>query len=69
MKLDPKLAQDIVNKMMTQIPYNVNMMDDQGYIIASGDPQRLNTLHVGAVAAIKQHYRCTILTAITANLV
>ena len=27
MKLDPKLAQDIVNKMMTQIPYNVNMMD------------------------------------------
>lgn len=54
MKLDPKLAQDIVNKMMTRIPYNVNMMDDQGYIIASGDPQRLNTLHVGAVAAINQ---------------
>ncbi|MDT6981272.1 sugar diacid recognition domain-containing protein [Levilactobacillus zymae] len=54
MKLSADLAQTIVNKMMAQIPYNVNMMDDQGYIIASGDVTRLNTLHVGAVKAIQQ---------------
>jgi len=54
MKINPQLAQSIVNKMMAQIPYNVNMMDAQGVIIASGDPARIQTLHVGAVDAIQQ---------------
>lgn len=52
LKLNPKLAQSIVDKMMKQIPYNINMMDDHGYIIASGDKKRINTLHVGALDAI-----------------
>lgn len=30
------------------------MMDENGYIIASGDPSRVNTLHIGALNAIKQ---------------
>lgn len=29
-------------------------MDENGYIIASGDPSRVNTLHIGALNAIKQ---------------
>ncbi|WP_076459579.1 CdaR family transcriptional regulator [Limosilactobacillus caccae] len=54
MKLNSRLAQSIVDNVMKQIPYNVNIMDEKGYIIASGNPARINTLHVGAVAAIKQ---------------
>ncbi|MFD0896349.1 CdaR family transcriptional regulator [Loigolactobacillus binensis] len=54
MKLEPELAQSIVNKMMSKIPYNINMMDENGYIIASGSSERLNTLHVGALDAIRQ---------------
>lgn len=52
MKLDPVLAQSIVEKMMKTIPYNINIMNEKGYIIASGDKSRINTLHVGAVDSI-----------------
>lgn len=54
MKLSSRLAQSIVDNTMKQIPYNVNIMDENGYIIASGDKNRINTLHVGAVEAIKR---------------
>lgn len=54
MKLKPELAQSIVDHMMSQIPYNINIMDENGYIIASGDPSRINTLHIGALDAIRQ---------------
>ena len=54
MELKPKLAQSIVDHMMTQIPYNINIINKKGYIIASGNKSRINTLHVGAVDAIKQ---------------
>ncbi|QLQ62356.1 hypothetical protein HHK02_03345 [Limosilactobacillus reuteri] len=56
MELKPELAQSIVDHMMTQIPYNINIMNKKGYIIASGNKSRINTLHVGAVDAIK-HYQ------------
>ncbi|MFR0527328.1 sugar diacid recognition domain-containing protein [Limosilactobacillus reuteri subsp. suis] len=36
------------------MPYNINIMNKKGYIIASGNKSRINTLHVGAVDAIKQ---------------
>ena len=54
MKLNPQLAQSIVDHMMDQIPYSINIMNEHGYIIASGNPDRINTLHVGAVDVIKQ---------------
>lgn len=54
MELKPELAQSIVDHMMTQIPYNINIMNKEGYIIASGNKDRINTLHVGAVDAINQ---------------
>ncbi|PLR99246.1 CdaR family transcriptional regulator [Bacillus sp. T33-2] len=47
-------AQNIVDKMMKDIPYNINIMDRTGIIIGSGDKERIGTLHQGAVAAIKQ---------------
>lgn len=47
-------AQNIVDKMMQDIPYNINIMDQTGVIIGSGNKDRIGTLHHGAVAAIKQ---------------
>jgi carbohydrate diacid regulator len=47
-------AQNIVDKMMKDIPYNINIMDKTGVIIGSGNKERIGTLHYGAVAAIKQ---------------
>ena len=52
MKLDPNLAQSIVDKMMESVPYNINMMNEKGYIIASGNKARINTLHIGAIETI-----------------
>lgn len=59
MELDKKLAQSIVDKMMDQLPFNVNMMNEHGYIIASGDATRIDSLHVGALDAIKQRKTLT----------
>jgi carbohydrate diacid regulator len=67
MKLDQTLAQSIVNKMMQQLPYNINMMNEKGYIIASGDASRINTRHVGAVAAIQQRKTLTMSTSYGKN--
>lgn len=53
MKLDPNLAQSIVDKMMESVPYNINMMNEKGYIIASGNKERINTLHIGAIDTIQ----------------
>ncbi|WP_410513324.1 sugar diacid recognition domain-containing protein [Paenibacillus sp. BR2-3] len=47
-------AQNIVNRMMKDIPYNINIMDQTGIIIGSGNKGRIGTLHHGAVKAIKQ---------------
>ncbi|WP_438346991.1 CdaR family transcriptional regulator [Paenibacillus sp. FA6] len=47
-------AQNIVDRMMKDIPYNINIMDQTGMIIGSGNKGRIGTLHHGAVKAIKQ---------------
>ena len=47
-ELDHELAQDIVNRAMAILPYNVNVMDSQGLILGSGEPERINTRHEGA---------------------
>nr|WP_295970329.1 sugar diacid recognition domain-containing protein [uncultured Bacillus sp.] len=52
-QLTKKQAQQIVNKMMKDIPYNINIMDKQGVIIGSGNKDRIGTLHQGAVEAIQ----------------
>ena len=47
-ELDHDLAQDIVDRAMAILPYNVNVMDSQGLILGSGEPERVNTRHEGA---------------------
>ncbi|MCP8969945.1 CdaR family transcriptional regulator [Ectobacillus ponti] len=53
-ELKPQQAQSIVDRMMKDIPYNINIMDPNGIIIGSGNPKRIGTLHHGAAAAIQQ---------------
>ena len=54
MKLTKEIAGDITEKMMGYIPHNINIMDERGIIIASGDKTRIGTSHMGAVEAIKK---------------
>lgn len=51
-RLTEQIAQDIVDKMMDIIPYNVNIMNSEGIIIGSGDKARIGSLHEGAVEVI-----------------
>lgn len=51
-QLSEQQAQDIVDKMMKDIPYNINIMNDQGIIIGSGNKGRVGTIHQGAVKAL-----------------
>ena len=48
MKLNNVLAQGIVKRAMQIIPYSVNVMDENGVIIASGDICRLGQRHLGS---------------------
>jgi carbohydrate diacid regulator len=50
--LSTALAQDIVTRTMRIIPFNVNVMDARGVILASGDPGRVGELHDGALLAL-----------------
>jgi len=47
-----ELAQPIVDKMMAVIDHNINIMNQEGIIIGSGDSSRLYTEHVGGLEAI-----------------
>ncbi|MBC2582056.1 sugar diacid recognition domain-containing protein [Clostridium sp. DJ247] len=53
MKLSKIIAQKIVNEMMEVIPYNINVMDENGVIIGSGDIKRIGDIHEGAKKAIE----------------
>lgn len=54
MKITQKLAQDIVDKTMNILGKNINIMDEKGVIIGSGDKSRLNQFHEGAAKVIKE---------------
>jgi len=54
MKITHKLAQDIVDKTMSILERNINIMDGKGVIIGSGDKSRLNQFHEGADQVIKE---------------
>lgn len=51
-QLSEKQAQEIVDKMMKDIPYSINIMNDQGVIVGSGKKERIGTVHPGAVKAL-----------------
>ncbi|PJC87089.1 XRE family transcriptional regulator [Vibrio sp. HA2012] len=54
MQLNETIARQIVARTMKIIPYSINVMDDKGRIIGSGDPARLYQKHEGAVLAITE---------------
>jgi len=58
--LEIELAQKIVTNIMKIVPYNINIMDKQGIIIASGNPSRLNKIHSGAIKALQTKESYTI---------
>jgi len=51
--LDQSLAQEIVNRTMKIINRNINVMNEKGVIIGSGDKRRIDTIHEGAVRVIE----------------
>lgn len=53
MKISPNLAQEIVSDMKKIIGQELNFMDIDGLVIASTDPNRINTYHEGAKRVIK----------------
>ncbi|WP_254413827.1 sugar diacid recognition domain-containing protein [Vibrio furnissii] len=53
MMLDANLAQQIVDRTMSIIGYNINVMNHAGIIIGSGDRDRLGHVHDGAILALK----------------
>lgn len=52
MLLTSSLAQPIVDNIMPNARQNINIMDSQGMIIASGHKHRINTFHKGAKEVI-----------------
>ncbi|WP_125151992.1 CdaR family transcriptional regulator [Clostridium rectalis] len=60
--LNEQLAQNISHKMMEILPYNINIMNEHGIIIGSGDLKRLHTLHEGALEALSKQKMVEIYT-------
>lgn len=55
MELNAQIAQSIVKRAMKIIGASVNVMNSEGVIIASGNPQRLHQKHTGAVLALREN--------------
>ncbi|MDC2826391.1 sugar diacid recognition domain-containing protein [Rodentibacter pneumotropicus] len=55
MQLDTTIAQKIVKRAMQIIHYSVNVMNDDGVIIASGNPKRLSQRHTGAILVLREN--------------
>ena len=53
--IEAGLAQDIVDRTMRIIPFNVNVMDGRGIILGSGETSRIGELHSGALLALAQN--------------
>jgi len=53
--LSEDLAKKIADSIMQVVPYNINVMNSEGIIIASGDMKRMGMLHQGALKAIHKN--------------
>lgn len=55
MSIDEKIAKRLLKKIMDNINYevNINIMNEYGEIIASGDEKRIGKIHLGALDVIK----------------
>ncbi|MDV6251298.1 sugar diacid recognition domain-containing protein [Vibrio sp. EA2] len=68
MQLNENIARQIVERTMTIISYSINVMDEKGRIIGSGDSTRLQQKHEGAVLAINEKRTVEINHAVMNNL-
>ncbi|MBK5142355.1 helix-turn-helix domain-containing protein [Budviciaceae bacterium BWR-B9] len=53
--LKDSTARQIVQRTMSIIHYSVNVMDEHGVIIASGEPTRIHQRHEGAILALTEN--------------
>jgi carbohydrate diacid regulator len=51
--LTSELANSIVQETMNRLNHNINIVNTEGYIIASGSPSRVGKLHLAALEAIR----------------
>lgn len=63
MLISPELANTIVKRAMGIIHHNVNVIDHQGIIIASGENHRIGERHEVAYEVIKSRQRITVETS------
>lgn len=68
MIITSELAQPIVNKMMRVVDHNINIMNHEGIIVASGDRKRLQQKHQGAIEVIQLKRERIIYVADTSHL-
>lgn len=52
--LSKELAQSIVERTMNVVDYNINIMNENGVIIASGNKDRIGTIHEGSIIALQR---------------
>lgn len=55
MSLSARQMQSIVDEIGSTIKRNINIMDEEGYIVASTDPSRIGMLHKGAKNIIENN--------------
>lgn len=58
--LTREIAEAIVKETMIRLNRNINIMDESGTIIASGDPSRIKQVHEGALEVIRKGKRLII---------
>ena len=54
MPLNTITAQKLLKKIMDKLGYNINIMNEYGEIIASGDESRIGKIHSGALEVLKE---------------
>lgn len=55
MEISKSLAQEIVENLKDVIDKDINLMNSEGYIIASTDPSRINTFHEASKKCIENN--------------
>ncbi|MGM9950305.1 MAG: CdaR family transcriptional regulator [Lysinibacillus sp.] len=51
--LSIKLAEEIVHQTMMRLHHNINVISTDGVILASGDQERVDSIHEGAIHVVK----------------
>ncbi|WP_163100449.1 CdaR family transcriptional regulator [Peribacillus alkalitolerans] len=51
--LTSEIAKEIVEQTMIRLNRNINIMDDKGIIIASGNRNRIHQIHAGAIEVLR----------------